>query len=146
MKSHALGSHPTRVSTLPPAKNRGRISKQKNYMTVWRLSLFLFYNIFMAKQDPRKKYPKLRNDLRKKVFATQDVCGICGRPVDKTLPAGTPMSPELDEIIPVARGGSPHDIDNLQLTHRICNQRKGARMDGDDIPQGLNPTPMSREW
>ena len=100
----------------------------------------------MAKKDPRKTHAKLRNDLRKKVFATQDTCGICGRPVDVTLPAGTPMSPELDEIVPVARGGSPYDIDNLQLAHRICNQKKGARMQGDDIPKDINPTPNSRNW
>ena len=99
-----------------------------------------------SKKDPRKRYPKLRNDLRKKVFATQEICGICGRPVDTTLPAGTPMSPELDEIIPVARGGSPYDIDNLQLVHRICNQKKGARMDGDDLPKDINPIPTSRNW
>ena len=99
-----------------------------------------------SKKDPRKRYSRLRNDLRKKVFATQEVCGICGRLVDKTLPAGTPLSPELDEIIPVARGGSPYDIDNLQLTHRICNERKGAKMAGDEIPEDLNPTPTSSNW
>lgn len=97
-------------------------------------------------RDPRRKYPKLRNDLRKRVFAMQDVCGICGREVDKTLPPGLPLSPELDEIIPVARGGSPYDIDNLQLVHRICNERKGAKMAGDDIEPYENPTPNSRNW
>lgn len=66
--------------------------------------------------------------------------------MDVTLPAGTPMSPELDEIIPVARGGSPYDIDNLQLAHRICNQKKGARMAGDDLPKDANPTPTSKNW
>lgn len=99
------------------------------------------------RKDPRKKYPKLRNDLRRKVFATQDTCGICGRPVDKTLPAGHPLAPELDEIIPVARGGSPYDFDNLQLTHRICNQKKGSKMIGDvDVKKVENPTPVSRSW
>lgn len=111
------------------------------------------YNSFMAldrkyssPKDPRKRYPKLRNDLRKRVFAAQDICGICGREVDKTLPPGTPLSPELDEIIPVARGGSPYDIDNLQLTHRVCNQRKGARMAGDVMQDVENPLPLSKNW
>lgn len=98
-------------------------------------------------KDPRKRNPKLRNDLRNRVFAMQDTCGICGRPVDTTLPAGQPLSPELDEIIPVARGGSPYDIDNLQLVHRICNQRKGAKMAGDiDMKKIENPTPNSKNW
>lgn len=97
-------------------------------------------------KDPRRRYPALRDNLRKRVFAAQDVCGICGREVDKTLPPGTPLSPELDEIIPVARGGSPYDIDNLQLTHRICNERKGAKMAGDEVPVIENLTPNSRNW
>lgn len=75
-----------------------------------------------------------------------DTCGICGREVDTTLPPGQPLSPELDEIIPVSRGGSPYDIDNLQLVHRICNERKGAKMAGDEISTIENPTPNSRNW
>lgn len=113
----------------------------------------LCYNYFMAQtrkysspKDPRKRYPKLRSDLRKRVFASQDVCGICGREVDKTLPPGTPLSPELDEIIPVSRGGSPYDIENLQLVHRSCNQRKGAKMPGDNIGAVENPLPVSKNW
>lgn len=101
---------------------------------------------YAAPKDPRRRYPALRDSLRKRVFAAQDVCGICGREVDKTLPAGTPLSPELDEIIPVARGGSPYDIDNLQLTHRICNERKGAKMAGDVDLKVENPLPQSRNW
>lgn len=74
-----------------------------------------------------------------------DTCAICGREVDKTLPAGTPLSPELDEIIPVSRGGSPYDIENLQLTHRICNERKGNKLSGENQPIE-NPTPNSKNW
>ena len=97
-------------------------------------------------KDPRKKYKELRASLRKRVFAMQDHCRICGKEVDKTLPAGHPLAPELDEIIPIARGGSPYDIDNLQLTHRICNERKGSKMAGDGIAKGVNPTPNSKQW
>ena len=98
------------------------------------------------KKDPRRRFGKLREDLRRRVFAMSDVCAICGRPVDKTLPGGHPLAPELDEIVPVSRGGSPFDIDNLQLTHRICNERKSNKMPGDELPENLNPTPNSRAW
>lgn len=101
---------------------------------------------YATARDPRRQFPKLREDLRKRVYAMQDVCGVCNHEVDKSLPAGTPMSPELDEIIPVSRGGSPYDIDNLQLTHRVCNRRKGAKMVGDDMPEDVNPIPNSRSW
>lgn len=95
----------------------------------------------------RNRMPKLRKDLRAKVFAASDVCAICKRPVDKTLPWNDPLAPELDEIIPIARGGSAYDIDNLQLVHRICNQRKGAKMAGDiDLKKIENPIPQSHSW
>lgn len=98
-------------------------------------------------KDPRKANSSLRAALRQRVLAAYDVCAICGREVDKTLPATHPLAPEVDEIIPVSRGGSPYDWDNLQLTHRICNQRKGNRMVGDvDLKKIENPTPNSRAW
>lgn len=100
------------------------------------------------RRDPRKVHPALRNAVRAKVLATQDVCAICGLLVDKTLPQYDPMAPEIDEIIPVSRGGSPVDLDNLQLTHRRCNERKGNRMAGDPTNRSASdaPLPVSRNW
>ena len=103
--------------------------------------------LYKTAKDPRKQRPALRRSLRARVIATYDTCAICGREVDKTLPPNDPMAPEVDEIIPVSRGGSPYDWDNLQLTHRICNQRKGNRMVGDiDVTKIENPTPNARSW
>ncbi len=65
---------------------------------------------------------------RRKILATQDTCAICGGFVDKTLKQYDPHSPEVDHIIPVSRGGSMTDMSNLQLVHRRCNQRKGAKL------------------
>ena len=98
-------------------------------------------------KDPRKKNPALRSSLRARVIATYDTCAICGREVDKTLPYLDPLAPEVDEIVPVSRGGSPYDWDNLQLVHRVCNQKKGNKMAGDiDVKKIENPTPVSRAW
>lgn len=55
-------------------------------------------------------------------------CALCGQPIDYSLPAGHPLSFEVDEIVPVSRGGSPFERANVQPAHRICNERKGARM------------------
>lgn len=97
--------------------------------------------------DPRKVNSSLRATLRKRVLATYDTCAICGREVDKTLPPNHPLAPEVDEIVPVSRGGSPYDWDNLQLVHRVCNERKGNKMAGDiDVAKIENPTPLSRAW
>lgn len=98
-------------------------------------------------KDPRKLRRALRDTMRKRVIATYDTCALCGREVDKTLPYLDPLAPEVDEIVPVSRGGSPYDWDNLQLVHRVCNQRKGNRMAGDiDLAKVENPTPISRAW
>ena len=102
---------------------------------------------YTSAKNPRRLRPSLRDTLRKRVIATYDTCAICGREVDKTLHYLDPLAPEVDEIIPVSRGGSPYDWDNLQLGHRICNQRKGAKMAGDiDLKGVVNPTPISKSW
>lgn len=65
---------------------------------------------------------------KKKIFATQNVCGICGKPVDLSLKYPHPLSPCIDHIIPIAKGGHPSDIDNLQLAHWTCNRQKSDKL------------------
>lgn len=78
-------------------------------------------------------------------------CAICGRPIDYDLPAGDPMSFEVDEIVPVSRGGSPIDRANVQPAHRICNERRGNKSIAD-MRSAMGPRPCdvgcrtSRSW
>ena len=65
---------------------------------------------------------------KKRIFATQNVCGICGKPVDFSYKYPHPLSPCIDHIIPVAKGGHPSDIDNLQLAHWTCNRQKSDKL------------------
>ena len=65
---------------------------------------------------------------KKKIYATQTVCGICGNPVDFTLKFPHPLSPCIDHIIPVDKGGHPSDLDNLQLAHLTCNRAKSDKI------------------
>ena len=98
-----------------------------------------------GKSNPRYSNGSLRRKLRARLRAEGRPCALCGLAIDYSLPAGDPMSFEVDEIVPVSRGGSPYDYANLQPAHRICNQRKGNRMAGDAGAMGL-PVVRSREW
>jgi 5-methylcytosine-specific restriction endonuclease McrA len=53
------------------------------------------------------------------------MCGLCGEPVNKELHHRDPMSPSLDHIIPLAKGGH-HLRSNCQLAHLSCNKKKNC--------------------
>lgn len=65
---------------------------------------------------------------KKRIYASQRVCGICGHEVDFSLKFPHPLSPTIDHIIPVAKGGHPSDIANLQLAHFYCNRQKSDKL------------------
>ena len=97
----------------------------------------------------RYKNGSKRRELRKSLLRTQSTCALCGKPIDKTLHYLNPMAPEVDEIVPVSRGGDPLDRRNLQLVHRICNPRRGNKPMKEVLGQPRVkdlPIPKSREW
>lgn len=53
-------------------------------------------------------------------------CHLCGKAVRKTAPAPHPLSPSLDHVIPLARGGT-HEPANVRTAHFLCNSIKGDR-------------------
>lgn len=87
---------------------------------------------------------------KKRIFATQNTCGICGHPVDFNLKVPHPMSATIDHIIPVAKNGHPSDIDNLQLAHWTCNRQKSDKIfkDNHETKQviGNRNLPQSINW
>ncbi len=68
------------------------------------------------------------NSNKKKIYATQKVCGICGKPVDFRIKFPDSLSPCIDHIIPVSKGGHPSDISNMQLAHMTCNRLKSDKL------------------
>ena len=86
---------------------------------------------------------------KQKILKTQSVCGICGRPVDKSLKYPDPMSACIDHIIPVNKGGHPSDLQNLQLTHLSCNRQKSDKLFREKESQGKTTDtslPLSINW
>lgn len=55
------------------------------------------------------------------------VCGICGLHVDRSEEYPSPLSPSIDHVIPLARGGA-HSLSNCQPAHLSCNVSKGDRV------------------
>lgn len=61
-------------------------------------------------------------DLRAAVIARDGlVCGLCSGAV-------SPEDVQLDHIIPRSKGG-PTTLENLRVTHSLCNNRRGNRED-----------------
>lgn len=89
---------------------------------------------------------------KKKILLTQTVCGICGKPVDKELRYPHPLSPCIDHIIPVAKGGHPSDLSNLQLAHWTCNRQKSDKLlrrphrAEEEETLSNRILPQSRDW
>lgn len=77
-------------------------------------------------QDGTHRLAYERN--KKKIYASQTVCGICGKPVDFSLDYPHPLSACIDHIIPVAKNGHPSDIENMQLAHWACNRQKSDKI------------------
>lgn len=72
-----------------------------------------------GKANPRYANGSRRRAIRERWKSIAAPCAICGRAIDYSLPAGHPMSFEVDEIVPVSRGGDPLDFENTQPAHRI---------------------------
>ena len=68
-----------------------------------------------------------------RIYASASVCGICGKPVDFDLKFPHPLSACIDHIIPIAKGGHPSDIENLQLAHMCCNREKSDKLMRKDL-------------
>lgn len=58
------------------------------------------------------------------------VCSLCDLPVDRNIAWPDPMSPSLDHVIPLSKGGH-HVLENVALAHLECNTQKGNRVESD---------------
>ena len=84
---------------------------------------------------------------RKRILHSQEICAICGRPVDKSLRFPDPMSPTVDHIVPLAKGGHPSDLENLQLAHWICNRLKSDHYGSElRIEKQMQRLELTHDW
>lgn len=115
------------------------------------------YGVDIIKNTPRPDKTGAHRVMfeknKKRICATQSVCAICGQPVDFNLKYPHPLSACIDHIIPVAKGGHPSDIDNLQLAHLTCNRQKSDKLSRqskgttiEEVKIGNRVLPQSVDW
>lgn len=86
---------------------------------------------------------------RKRILATESICYLCHKPVDKTLPQHDPMAAQIDHKIPISKGGHPSDIENLCLVHACCNKAKSNKVflsDKENRATTNQNLPWSLDW
>jgi len=68
-------------------------------------------------------------DVRREVVFERDgfMCLLCFEPLRLDVKAPHPLTPSIDHIIPLSRGGA-HSYANIQSAHLVCNVAKGARI------------------
>ncbi|MFI6594983.1 HNH endonuclease [Nonomuraea sp. NPDC050536] len=81
-----------------------------------------------------KKQASTGDPVRFSEIAERDkwTCGLCRKRVAPALAWPDPMSPSLDHVIPLTKGGL-HDPANVQLAHLQCNTRKNNRGGGEQL-------------
>lgn len=91
------------------------------------VSTFCYSTVMNRRADRVGEQRTAFEKNRKIILKTQTVCGICGQPVDFSYAYPHPLSPTVDHIIPVSKGGHPSALENLQLAHRWCNRQKSDK-------------------
>ncbi len=66
--------------------------------------------------------------VRAQVIAESYVCYLCGQGLDKGIRYPHPYSVSVDHVIPLSRGGDPLDPSGLRAVHKVCNEKKGSRV------------------
>jgi 5-methylcytosine-specific restriction endonuclease McrA len=80
--------------------------------------------------------PSLRHQLYERDNWT---CQICNKPIDREANRNTNYAPSLDHIVPQSHMLLPdHSPSNLRTVHRLCNSKRGDRVDDDSKAQQFN--------
>jgi 5-methylcytosine-specific restriction endonuclease McrA len=111
-----------------PGQIRTRATHNETFLALGRVAARPFVLVNIMRPDKEGPHRSQFEKNRKRIFATQTVCALCGKPVDFSLKAPHPLSATVDHIIPVAKGGHPSDLANLQLAHRCCNRAKSDKL------------------
>ena len=90
----------------------------------------------MARRSAARRGGRPYRRLQARIKRDQQVCWICGLPIDPELRSPHPFSFSLDHLVPLSMGGSLNDPTNARAAHRLCNMKRGTgrgkpRTEGD---------------
>lgn len=69
-----------------------------------------------------------RERIQRAVYASGDVCWLCGEPIHWGADPRSPRAPSVDHVVPRSLGGNPLDLANCRLAHLGCNAARGNRL------------------
>lgn len=78
-------------------------------------------------RPPKSGLPRVGSKAFRMYIGNRDgwICGLCGLPIDPSLPYTSEGFGVIDHILPKTKGGG-HQETNLQIAHFECNANKGA--------------------
>lgn len=113
--------NPDRVNASSRRYNDRNPDKKAAWQDKYRKANLAYFADRSAARHARKK-AQFKEHVKRSVVFERDcgICGICGLAVD-------PKNWHLDHVVPLALGGE-HSYANTQVTHPVCNLRKGANL------------------
>lgn len=107
-----------------------------HYASVWRAA-----NTDRSR-DNRKRRRARERGARVEDFSSVQVyerdnwiCGLCSAPIPRDAVWPDLLSPSVDHIVPLSRGGE-HSMANVQASHLSCNSRKQASVPVEAVASG----------
>lgn len=107
------------LKTSVPGKQKARRRKQKRNMKKAE------ENVLVGWENAKQKKWAIRTLMKKQ----NGLCAICEEQMN--LIKNDPKQASLDHIEPLSRGGL-NTINNIQLAHRICNEKKGSTYEREE--------------
>lgn len=120
-KSHAR-LHKRRVYARLRNLDPTRRQKQREMLNAWRRAHPMSQRELTLRRIARKKAASIGKVSLKRILERDGMwCYICEHPI---------LSHEhidFDHVVPLSRNG-PHSEDNIKISHRGCNRRKGTKL------------------
>lgn len=95
---------------------------------------YLRQNLHRYRQYNMQRRARIAGASQVEPFTAEEVferdewcCGLCDDPIEPERSWPDPMSPSVDHVVPLSKGGH-HTLANVQAAHLVCNMRKGAQV------------------